>query len=66
MSETVSKQSLDSPGALSILFRTLSETRGQKALRDSLELSGHNSRDRSEHVNVIGVISEPFAVNGRK
>ena len=24
-------------------------------------LSGHNSRDWSEYVNVIGVISEPFA-----
>ena len=30
------------------------------------KLSGHNSRDRSECVNVIGVISEPCAVNGRK
>ena len=29
-------------------------------------LSGHNSRDRSECVNVIGVISEPFVVKGRK
>ena len=28
--------------------------------------SGHNSGDQSEYVNVIGVISEPFAVNGRK
>ena len=25
------------------------------------ELSGHYSRDRNEYVNVIGVISEPFA-----
>ena len=25
------------------------------------ELSGHYSRDWSEYVNVIGVISEPFA-----
>ena len=31
-----------------------------------LALSGHNSRDRSECVNVIGVTSEPFAVNGRE
>ena len=31
-----------------------------------LKLSGHNSRDRSECVKVIGVNCEPFAVNGRK
>ena len=29
-------------------------------------LHGHNARDRSECVNVIGVIREPFAVKGRK
>ena len=30
------------------------------------ELSGHNSRDRSECANVIGVISQPSVVSGRK
>ena len=30
------------------------------------DLSGHYSRDWSECVNVIGVISEPFSVNGRQ
>ena len=29
------------------------------------ELSGHYSRDRSEYVNVIEVISEPFACEFR-
>ena len=28
------------------------------------QLSGHISRDRSECVNVIGVISQPSAMNG--
>ena len=28
-----------------------------------LELSGHYSRDWSEYMNMIGAISEPFAVN---
>ena len=31
------------------------------SLEDTLILSGHYSRDWSEYVNVIGVISEPFA-----
>ena len=35
----------------------------KKSVRVVHHLSGHNSRDWSEYVNVIGVIRELFAVN---
>ena len=37
---------------------------GEECLGLAEDLSGHYSRDWSEYVNVIGVISEPFAVDG--
>ena len=48
-------------------FRCISNKRGDKIVLDldnpvvSLELSGHYSHGWSESVNVIRVISEPFA-----
>ena len=56
--------------SLAVLFFVAGTTRiiAKSTNRFSLHcaLSGHNLRDRSECVNVIGVISEPFAVNRRK
>ena len=39
---------------------------GVKGRWNAPNLSGHYSRDWMECVNVIGMISEPFAVNRRK
>ena len=44
------------------LWYVLIRTTLPEHLWDTPELSGHYSRDRSESVNVIGVISEPFAL----
>ena len=51
---------------ITILLKSLSiteNTRSLLLLLKNSEPSGHYSRDWSEHVNVIGVISEPSAVN---
>ena len=42
------------------LFNIISEEDATTNVQSGLVLSGHYSRDWSEYVNVIGVISEPF------